>query len=102
MTITLKVQFLNHYCGDTKNHLEVRERMAWAETEVEVQWTEAKNMELVFLEGRGNREHLDFDRVWSFDGHYWAVAEATNNTQYHHLRAWSSHQSATNPMKTGS
>ncbi|MCV9964847.1 hypothetical protein OIU34_23420 [Pararhizobium sp. BT-229] len=88
MSITLKVQFLNHYCGDTKNHLEVRERMAWAETEVEVQWTDAKNMELAFLEGRGDREQLDFDRVWSFDGHYWAVVEATNNTKYHRLTAW--------------
>jgi hypothetical protein len=88
MSITLKVQFLNHYCGDTKNHLEVRERMAWAETDVEVQWTDPKNMELVFLEGFGDQEHLDLDRVWSFGGHYWAAADATNHTAYHRLRAW--------------
>ncbi|MCS4089322.1 hypothetical protein [Rhizobium sp. BK176] len=82
----IKVQFLNHYEGKTKNQPRNMERMAWADTEVDIDCIPAGELELVFLEGRGDRETLDFDRAYAFDGKYWAVAEAANNTHFHSMR----------------
>lgn len=82
----IEIQFLNHYEGKTKNQPRNMERMAWADTEVDIDCIPAGELELVFLEGRGDRETLDFDRVYAFDGKYWAVAEAANNTHFHRMR----------------
>lgn len=82
----VKVQFLNHYEGKTEKQPRNMERIAWAETEVDIDCILAGDLELVFLEGRGDRETLDFDRVYAFDDKYWAVAEAANNTHAHRMR----------------
>jgi hypothetical protein len=83
VSMLLNIQFLTHYHGGTPNLPRPRELMAWAETEVDIGHVPERDMELTFLEGRGNRGLYDLDRAFSCEGKYWAVVEATNTTDFH-------------------
>lgn len=84
----VKVPFLAHYHGNTRQRPASKENVAWAETEVDLPVIRRRDMELVFVDGEGDRVRLDQDRAYAFDGFYWATPEACCAESHWGLHDW--------------
>lgn len=81
--MNLTIAYLNHYHANTKTDTKVKERVGWSTVDVEVQDVPTGHLELVLQDNDGYFAGYDSNKAWSYDDHYWAVAEATNGVFEH-------------------
>jgi hypothetical protein len=77
----IDVQFLTLFHGTTRQDLyRKRERYVWASTEVDLEEVPTHLMEVVLRDGLPSEMKVSDDKVYAYDGHYWALVETTNES----------------------
>ncbi|MCS4089414.1 hypothetical protein [Rhizobium sp. BK176] len=76
----IDIQFLTLFHGNTKQDYHTKERYVWASTEVELEEVPARLMEVVLRDALASDMGVSDDKVYAYDGHYWALVETTNES----------------------
>lgn len=76
----IDLQFLTLFHGNARQDYQTRERYVWASTEVELEDVPARLLEVVLRDGLASDMKVSDDKVYAYDGHYWALVETTNES----------------------
>lgn len=74
----IKTEFLTHYKGDTNRDATVKERLAWASTDIELRPYAMDALAVVLQDNPLYETTAHGDRVFALAGHYYADVETLN------------------------
>lgn len=74
------LQFLTLFHGNTRQDYQAKERYVWASTEVDLEEVPANLMKVVLQDGLVTDMKVADNKVYAYDGHYWALVETTNES----------------------